>query len=363
MIMRKRKLEIGNSRYICLEPEAKMAIAVEMLFLSRDDIVSLNLGPQDVVVAVEKALVEHSNGTYEMHPKIGVHPTQTDPGNFIHAMPAYLKGMKACGLKWVAGFSNNYQRDLPSVTGIMVYNDVDTGIPLAVMDCSYLTGLRTAAVSAIVARLCARSGSRVLALAGCGFQGTMHLRFITALIPSIVAVRLRDVRAPAAAALAEEARRYFCGEITICRSNEECLRNADIISTCTDGEDRIIEKEWFKEGAFGVGIEGGCAYTAEALHQADKFIVDDIPLAEYFDQIGRNRVTADGRPDPEFPGGLPRIYSTIGEIVAGKKPGRESDRERIVAIPIGMGICDVALAAVLYETARQKNVGRVLRLM
>ncbi len=336
---------------------------IEMLFLARDDIVSLNFGPEDVVVAVEKALVEHSNGTYEMHPKIGVHPTQTDPGNFIHAMPAYLKGTKACGLKWVAGFSNNYQRDLPNVTGIMVYNDVDTGIPLAVMDCSYLTGLRTAAVSAIVARLCARSGSRVLALAGCGFQGTMHLRFITALIPSIVSVRLRDVRAASAEALAEEARRYFCGEITICRTNEQCVRDADIISTCTDGADRIIEKEWFKEGAFGVGIEGGCAYTAEALHQADKFIVDDIPLAEYFDRIGRDRVTADGEPDPEFPGGLPPIYSTVGDIVTGKKPGRESDRERIVAIPIGMGLCDIALTAVIYERACHKNVGRVLRLM
>jgi ornithine cyclodeaminase/alanine dehydrogenase len=338
--------------------------AIEILFLSRDDVASLNLGADEVVGAVERALVEHSNGTYEMHPKIGVHPTQTDPGNFIHAMPAYLKGMNACGLKWVGGFSNNYQRDLPSVTGIMVYNDADTGIPLAVMDCSYLTGLRTAAVSAIVARCCARPGSRVLALAGCGFQGRMHLRFLTALVPSIVSVRLRDVRPESAQALADEARSYFGGDITVSGSNEECLQGADIISTCTDGETRVIEeKEWFKAGAFGVGIEGGCAYAAEALHQADKFIVDDIPLAEYFDKIGRDRVTADGQPDPEFPGGLPSIYSTIGDIVAGKKPGRESDRERIIAIPIGMGVCDIALTAVIYARACQNNIGRFLRLM
>lgn len=335
---------------------------IEILFLSRQDVESLGLGPAEVVGAVEKALLEHSHGTYEMHPKIGVHPTGTDPGNFIHAMPAYLKGMGACGLKWVAGFANNYQRDLPNVTGIQVYNDVETGIPLAVMDCSYLTGLRTAAVSAIAARVCARPGSRTLALAGCGFQGGMHLRFLTAEIPSIGSVRLRDVRAEAAQALAEEARQYFCGEIAVCGTNGECLRDADIISTCTDGSEQIIEKEWFREGAFGVGIEGGCAYTAEALHQADKFIVDDVPLAEYFDRIGRDRVAADGRPDPEFPGGLPKIYSTIGDIVAGKKPGRESDCERIVAIPIGMGICDVALTALLYERARRNNAGRMLRL-
>lgn len=336
---------------------------VEILFLSRDDVASLDLGPEDAVKAVEKALVEHSNGTYEMHPKIGVHPTQTHPANFIHAMPAYLKEMKACGLKWVAGFANNYTRDLPNITGIQVYNDIETGIPLAVMDCSYLTGLRTAAVSAIVARLCARPGSEILALAGCGFQGSTHLRFITAMVPSVVAVRLLDVRAASAEALAEEAREYFSGDITLCHTSEECVRDADIISTCTNGDDRIVEKEWFKEGAFGVGIEGGCAYTAEALHQANKFIVDDIPLAEYFDRIGKDRVTADGKPDPEFPGGLPEIYSTIGDIAAGKKAGRESDEERIIAVPIGMAICDIAMTMLIYERARQKNAGRLLRLL
>jgi len=337
--------------------------AVEILFLARADVVGLDLDPQDAVEAVEKALVEHSNGTYEMHPKIGVHPTQTHPANFIHAMPAYLKEMKACGLKWVAGFANNYTRDLPNVTGIQVYNDVETGIPLALMDCSYLTGLRTAAVSAVAARLCARPGSEILALAGCGFQGSMHLRFITAMIPSLVSVRLLDVRVASAEALAEAAREYFPGEITVCHKNEECVRDADIISTCTNGDDQIIEKEWFKEGAFGVGIEGGCAYTAEALHQADKFIVDDIPLAEYFDRIGRDRVTADGRPDPEFPGGLPEIHATIGDILTGKKQGRESDRERIVAVPIGMAICDIALTKLIYDRARQKDAGRWLRLL
>ena len=73
--------------------------------------------------------------------------------------------------------------------------------------------------------------------------------------------------------------------------------------------------------------------------------------------------TADGRPDPEFPGGLPDIYATIGDIVSRKKKGRESDQERIIAIPIGMAICDVALAHLIYQTAIEKNVGRRLNLM
>jgi ornithine cyclodeaminase/alanine dehydrogenase len=314
------------------------------------------------VAVVEQALREHAAGTYEMHPKIGVHPTGTDPANFLHAMPAYLHQLGACGLKWVSGFAQNYQRDLPNVNGLQVYNDTETGVPLAIMDCSYLTGLRTAAVSSIVARRCAVAGAQTLALVGCGFEGSMHLRFLTAQIPSLRQVRLRDVRASAMAALKDQASAYFPGEIALCSDNETCVNGADVIATCTNGDEQIMRSEWFKPGAFAVGLEGGCAYTAEALHLADKFIVDDIALAKYFDEIGRDRKTADGRPDPEFPGGMPTIYATIGELVAGKKIGRDFDNERIIAIPIGMAICDVAVAHLIYHSALDRGIGQRFRL-
>lgn len=336
--------------------------SIDVLLLSRSEIAGLDLTPAEVVKTVEQALIEHARGTVEMHPKIGVHPTGTDPANFIHAMPAYLCGMGACGLKWVAGFAKNYQVDLPNVTGVQIYNDTRTGIPLSIMDCSYLTGLRTSAVSAIAAMHCSRADARTLAIVGCGFEGTMHLRFLTALLPGIREVRLRDIRESAMIALRDRAQEYFTGDIRICSDDRSALAGADVISTCTNGEVQLIRPEWFGEGAFGVGIEGGCAYTPEALHQADKFVVDDIPLAKYFDEIGRNRFTEDGRPDPEFPGGLPDIHATIGEIVAGKKPGRESEVERIIAIPIGMSICDIALAHLAYHTALDRGVGQTFRL-
>lgn len=336
--------------------------SIDVRLLSRSDIAGLDLSPRQVTQMIEQALIEHAAGTYEMHPKIGVHPTGTDPANFIHAMPAYLRSLGACGLKWVAGFAKNFQSELPNVTGVQIYNDTSTGIPLAIMDCSYLTGLRTAAVSAIAAQHCSRTSAQTLALVGCGFEGAMHLRFLTALLPQIREVRLRDIRSEAMTSLQDRARAYFTGAIRICSDDESCVAGADVISTCTNGESRIIRPEWFRAGTFGVGIEGGCAYTAEALHQADKFIVDDIPLAEYFDEIGRDRLTEDGQPDPEFPGGLPPIHATIGEIVAGRKAGREHDAERIIAIPIGMAICDIALAHLTYQTAVKRGVGQMFRL-
>ncbi len=337
--------------------------SIDVLLLSQNDVVNLALSPGEVVSVVEGAMREHANGTHEMHPKIGVHPTGTDPANFIHAMPAYLHGLGACGLKWVAGFARNHQLDLPNVTGLQVLNDTSTGIPLSVMDCGYLTGLRTAAVSAIIARLCAVKEVRTLALVGCGFEGTMHLRFLADQLPTLKEIRLHDIRPSAITALKDRTSNEFFGDIILCDNNESCINGADVIATCTNGDEQIIQPEWFKPGAFGVGIEGGCAYTPEALKQADKFIVDDVALAEYFDEIGRNRKTTNGQPDPEFPGGMPPIYATIGEIVAGKKPARESGQERIIATPIGMAICDVALSHLVYHTALERKIGQTFRLV
>lgn len=311
---------------------------IEILLLSQSDIIQLDLSPDDVLGAVEQAMREHSAGTCEMHPKIGVHPTGTDPDNFIHAMPAYLKQLGACGLKWVGGFAKNPSLGLPNVTGIQLCNDVDTGIPQAVMDCAYLTGLRTAAVSTVIARRCARADATELALLGCGFQGGMHLRFLLHALPRIQRVRLYDVRPGAAADLAARIRASsgFTGEFVPCETAQAALEGAHVISTCTNGDEQIIRPEWFQAGAFGVGIEGGCAYTEEALHQADKFIVDDIPLVEYFQKISLGRKNDRGEDNPEFAGGIPPVHSTIGDIVAGKKSARDSDEERIIAIPIGM---------------------------
>jgi ornithine cyclodeaminase/alanine dehydrogenase-like protein (mu-crystallin family) len=338
--------------------------AIDILLLSQSDIISLDLGLEEVLGAVEQAMREHAAGSYEMHPKIGVHPTGTDPDNFIHAMPAYLMQLGACGLKWVGGFAKNPARGLPNVTGIQICNDVDTGIPLAVMDCAYLTGLRTAAVSTVIARRGARAGASELALLGCGFQGGMHLRFLLGALPGIRSVRLFDTRPGAAADLAARTRQStgFTGELTPCDTAQAALEGAHVIVSCTNGDAQIIRPEWFGAGAFGVGIEGGCAYTADALHQADKFIVDDVPLAEYFQKISVGRKNDLGEDNPEFPGGIPPVHSTIGDIVAGKKSARDNNDERVIAIPIGMAICDIALGHLTLVRAREKGAGQSFRL-
>jgi len=104
---------------------------VELRYLSQEDILSLDIGWEDIIQRVEMALSEQAKGTIENPPKRGVH---TRPDTFIHEMPVFLKGMDACGIKWVSGYPENYKHDLPQILGVQIMNSTETGVPLAVMD-------------------------------------------------------------------------------------------------------------------------------------------------------------------------------------------------------------------------------------
>src|SRR5437016_10094428 len=117
-----------------------------MLYLSRADVIKAGLAMEDIISAVEAVFVEKGNGRVEMPPKPGIHPL---PDAFIHAMPAYIPSMKSAGLKWVSGFPQNQARGLPYINGLMILNDPTTGVPVSVMDCTWITAQRTGAATAV----------------------------------------------------------------------------------------------------------------------------------------------------------------------------------------------------------------------
>lgn len=118
---------------------------MQCTYLSRADIESLNLSMGDIVEALDGVFRLKGAGKTEMPPKMGVH---TAPNAFIHAMPASVQGV-ATGLKWVSGYPSNIAKGLPYITGLLILNDPDTGVPIAVMDCSWITAMRTGASAAI----------------------------------------------------------------------------------------------------------------------------------------------------------------------------------------------------------------------
>ena len=121
-------------------------IRPELLYLSQQEVIDVAPTIAESIAIVEGALGEHGEGEVENPPKPAVHPL---PKTFIHAMPALLKRKKQVGMKWVSGFAVNYEKGLPTISGLIIMNDAETGIPTAIMDGIYVTAVRTASASAV----------------------------------------------------------------------------------------------------------------------------------------------------------------------------------------------------------------------
>jgi len=163
---------------------------IEFLYLSRQDVINVGISMSEAIAVAEAVFREHGLQQFENPPKPGVHP---QPDAFIHAMPGYLPGMHAAGLKWVSGFSGNYQHGLPNIIGLMILNDTQTGQPLAVMDCSWITQTRTGAVSAVAARYLARQDAQVVGIVGAGVQGRANALALKEVLPQLKLIKVFDI--------------------------------------------------------------------------------------------------------------------------------------------------------------------------
>jgi ornithine cyclodeaminase/alanine dehydrogenase len=320
----------------------------DLLYLTQEEVVALGVSDRDVIDLVRASLEEHGRKRCEMPAKIGLHPL---PDTLMHAMPAYVPGERACGLKWVACFPQNAARGLSQTSGLMMLNDPDTGWPVAVMDAIWITARRTPAVSALAAERLAPPDARVLAIIGCGVQGRAHLEMLPLVLPALTEIRLFDERRRVAQELAAESDGSL--DVVASETVEAAVRGAQVVVTATAilFEPRpIVRHAWVEPNALILPVDFDSAWEWQTLSAADKFVVDSIEEMEYFRSIGY------------LPNGLPPIHAEIGEIVAGVRPGRERDDELIVDMNIGMGVEDVVLARHLYERARAEGAGRLLPL-
>ncbi len=323
---------------------------LRVLYLSQPDIISLDIGMREIIAIVEEALREHGEGRVEMPPKPGIHPL---PGTFIHAMPAHLPRLKAAGMKWIACFPDNVRRGMEQTTGVLVLNDPETGVPLAIMDAAWITAWRTAAVTAIGARRLARADSSVLGVIGAGVQGRTNLVALTETLPGLRRVKVTDMRPEAVSAYLEDmGGRFPHLSIEPVKSAEEAVRGSDVIVTATMFylASPLVQADWLSSGAFAAPLEADYAWEPAAVNLVDKFVTDDVEQTKYFAAHGC------------FPEGMPPLYAELGEIVCGKKPGRERDEERIMSMCLGMALEDVAVGRHLYDVAKERGVGMELPL-
>ncbi len=319
------------------------------LYLSRADVAAVGLPMSEIIEAVEQMFVEKGEGRVEMPPKPGVHPR---PNALIHAMPGYVPSQEAAGMKWVAAYPENPDRGLPQVSGLIVLNDPGTGLPLAVMDATWITAARTAAATAVAARWLARKESSTVGIVACGVQGRSNLEALT----NVFDVRhvLAYNRTPAGAhRYAEEMEERLGVEVEVVDDVRSAVAGAELVVTSgpiLSQPTPTIEAGWLASGAFACALDFDSYWQGAALRQADKLTTDDAPQMRYYrEKMGYFRDT----PEP---------FADLGEIVTGRKPGRERDDERVIAIHLGLALEDVVTAARVHRLAREKGIGRELPL-
>jgi ornithine cyclodeaminase/alanine dehydrogenase-like protein (mu-crystallin family) len=334
--------------WTCLSGKGDVMPEHQILYLSRADVEAVNLPMTTIVALLEEAFREKGQGRVEMPPKPGIH---TMPDAFIHAMPACIPSMKSAGIKWVSGYPANYARGLPYISGLLILNDIETGIPYAVMDCTWITAFRTGAATALSAKYLARPASEVVGILACGVQGRTNLEALACLF-KIRRVFAYDVLPEVQERYIREMSRRLALEIVGVKDPKKAVVESDIVVTSgpiLKHPKPTIDKDWLRQGAFASAVDFDSYFTGAAMAQMDRIGTDDHSQFQYYRSVGYFRQT----PDP---------YADLGEIVTGLKPGRQSADERTMAINLGLALDDMAVAPAIYKIAREKGLGTTLPL-
>ncbi len=319
------------------------------LILGRTDMIGL-LSPAEYVDCCEQAYRMHGEGRFYMEPK-GHIVLDKYPGEW-EAMPSYIEEPEAAACKWVSIRERNREQfDLPTVFSILIYTHPETGFPLAICDGSYHTVMRTGAAAAVSAKWLARPDAKVLAIVGAGHmaEGTLltcnevfdwsEARIWSrtqSTLDAFVAEQQPKVRFPLRPSL----------------DLEQVVRGADVVVTVTPARAPIVEDEWVGPGTHVAAVgadKSGDQELEPAILQRARIFVDDI-----------RQCRTDGEINVPLAQGLigeDDIAGEIGEVVAGKKPGRTSDDEVTVFDSTGIALQDSATVPFEYARAVAAGVG------
>lgn len=317
-------------------------------YLSRQDVETINVPMNEIIEALEVMFREKAAGNTQMPPKPSIYPTAD---GFIHAMPAWIGSLKSAGVKWVAGYQNNPARGLPYISGLLILNDAETGMPLSVMDCTWITAKRTGAATAVAAKYLARPDASRLGIIACGVQGRSNLEALNCLFP-LKKVYAYDVQAEVARRYAEEVQAQYGLEVQVVERPMEAVAGMDLVVTSgpiLKQPRPTIEAGWLEAGAFASLVDFDSYWQGSALREIDKLVTDDLAQMAYYRREGYFQDT----PEP---------CAELAEIVSGRKPGRESATEKNLTMNLGLALDDIATAVKIYRAALEQGIGTDLPL-
>ncbi len=257
--------------------------------------------------------------------------------------PGYLLDKGYVGVKLGCGYPANFSRGIPTTLAAIILSDATNGLPLAVLDGSYITGIRTGATGGVAAKYLARKDSSRVGVVGTGMQGRMQVWALKNLF-ALSEIRAYDIDAGRRSAYAKEMTTKMGTTVKEAESPEAAIKGADIVITVTPSKTIYVKNEWIADGMHinAFGADGlGKKELERNIYKRAKLVTDKREVAmekQLFDEGD--------------------IYAELGEVITGKKKGRESEKELTIFDSTGLGIQDVAAASIVYEKAKKSGKGQ-----
>lgn len=272
----------------------------------------------------------------------------------IQAFPAMIRPLNRAAVKWLSSFRKNPLRNLPGISAIDLLTDTETGQPLALIDGTSVTNMRTGGHAAVGAKYLARSDSETVAIIGCGNEGRTHLRLLSEIFDLTSAFAF-DVDPDQVERFGEDMKLTLGIEVQHAQSVEEATADADIVCVVTSATKPVLMEPWVRPGTHVCATTGFLDVDKTCATEFDKWVVG---------WYGRDLEWIEG---PEVgklgglnPGDLSKadIHADIAtELMQNKRPPRETDDERTIMTHLGMPALDAAVASLVYEQALSQNVG------
>ena len=312
---------------------------MRMLVLDGSQVREL-LEPSDLTEALEAAFRSISDGSASVPPRVAAHTS----AGMLGAMPGYVPGY-GFGAKLVAYFRNNHEKGLPGHQALVALFDPDDGRPLALMDGTHITAVRTAVAAAVAAMALTTSDVRSIAVLGTGVQAREHVAAFGRAFPAAT-LRLAG-RTPAHA---REVAAYH-PQLAVVDGFEDAARGADVVCLCTDSPDAVISRAWLRDGAHVSSVGSGVEVDAGTVAEASIFVESRAAATQPFPAGSR-----------ELAGRDPESVTEVGEVLLGTRPGRTSPGELTLYKSMGHATEDVVTAAIIYQAALRAGVGSSLSL-
>jgi alanine dehydrogenase len=329
---------------------------IDITYLNGPDAEKLELSDDEILAAVESALDAQGRKQTVIEPRVHLIPESSAKGHF-NVLRGYVKPLGVAGVKVVSDFVNNYKLGLPSEMAVLNLFSPETGMPLAIIDATAITDMRTGAMTAIGAKYMARKDSKVLGHIGARGTAYWNVRLLDHLF-DFDEIRVHSRRPESRNAFGERLSQDLGKRVTVTEDWESCVKGADIIVEASRLPEPtpMLKTEWIKKGAFVVPYGTMSAVELSLTDIMDKMVVDDwgqcrkgLPFGALRKHVDSDKLTEEN------------LHAELGQIVAGAKPGRESDAETILFWHRGLSTTDIALGHAMLEKAKKMGLGQTLR--